>query len=156
MGADHTHSKAIATNKRGYFDFSFSDKFEVGIVLQGSEVKSLRSNAVTLRDAYARIFNNELWLVGCHIPAYKFGGQFSAIDANRNRKLLIHRKQLNRLMGKVKEKGLTLIPLKLYFKNHLVKLEVGLGKSKKVYDKRQVMKTRDLNREIQQAYKVRR
>lgn len=156
MSSDQKHFKSIATNKRGHFDFSFSDKFEVGIVLHGHEVKSLRSNGVTLRDAYARIFNNELWLVGCHIPAYKFGGQFSTVDMTRNRKLLIHRKQLNRLIGKVKEKGLTIIPLKLYFKNHLVKLEVGLGKSKKAYDKRQVIKSRDLKREIQQAYKVRR
>jgi SsrA-binding protein len=142
------HFKAISTNKRGYYDFSFTDKFEVGIVLKGHEVKSLRQNNVTLRDAYARIFNDELWLIGCHIPPYKQGGQFLESEPHRSRKLLIHKRMLKRLIGKTQEKGLTLIPLKLYFKGHLVKLEVGLGKAKKLYDKRQVSKERDLNREM--------
>ncbi len=147
------HFKSIATNKRGYYDYAFKNKFEVGIVLTGYEVKSLRHNSVTIRDAYARIFNGELWLIGCHIPIYKPGGQFEHIDSTRRRKLLIHKKELKRLIGKTQEKGLTLIPLKLYFKNHLVKLELGLGQAKKKYDKRHVIKERELKRELDRANK---
>ena len=124
--SSQSHFKAISTNKRGYYDYSFVDKFEVGIVLNGHEVKSLRQHSVTLRDAYARIFNEELWLIGCHIPPYKQGGQFSIDEPTRRRKLLIHKRQLKKLIGKTQEKGLTLIPLKLYFKNHLVKLKINL------------------------------
>ena len=153
--SDKSHFKAISTNKRGYYDFTFTDKFEVGVVLKGHEVKSLRQSNVTLRDAYARIFNDELWLIGCHIPPYKQGGQFATIEPDRRRKLLIHKKMLKRLIGKTQEKGLTLIPLKLYFKGHLIKLEVGLGNAKKLYDKRQVTKERELKRELSRANKLR-
>jgi len=148
-----TKNNAIARNKRAFYDFEISDKLEVGIVLQGHEVKSIRKNNVTLRDTYVRIINNELWLIGCHITPYAQAHLASNIAPMRDRKLLIHKKELKRWLGKVNEKGYTLLALKMYFKNNKLKLEVGLGKAKKLFDKRKNIKEREQKREMERAIK---
>lgn len=145
--------KIIADNKKAYFDFEITEKLECGIALLGAEVKSIRKGNVNLRDAYAKILNNELWMVGGNIAVYAQGGQFEAIDPIRSRKLLIHKKELKRIIGKTEEKGLTLIPLRMYFRGNLIKLEVGLARSKKSYDKRQSIKEKEIKRETQRAIK---
>lgn len=145
--------KIIADNKKAYFDFEITEKLECGIALLGAEVKSIRKGNVNLRDAYAKILNNELWMVGGNIAAYAQGGQFETIDPIRSRKLLIHKKELKRIIGKTEEKGLTLIPLRMYFRGNLIKLEVGLARSKKSYDKRQSIKEKEIKRETQRAIK---
>ena len=148
-------SRTIATNKRAYFDYFISDKLEVGIVLAGCKVKSLRQNGVNLSDAYARILNDELWLVGCHITPYSHGNRQNP-DPLRNRKLLLHRKELDKTLGKAEQKGFSILPLSMYFNDkNKVKLQIGLGKSKKQYDKRAAIKEQSLKREISQALKVR-
>ena len=143
----------ISNNKRAFHDFTILDKLEVGIVLEGHEVKSIRKNKVTLRDTYVRIINEELWLIGCHITPYAQAHLVTHITPMRDRKLLIHKQQIKRWIGKVKEKGYTLLALNMYFKNNRIKLEVGMGKSKKAFDKRKVLKEREQKREIERAVK---
>ena len=145
--------KLVADNKKGYFDFEILEKIECGMVLLGSEVKSIRQGLANIRDAYARIIKDELWMVGGHITPYKQGSQFVAIDPIRSRKLLIHAKELKRLIGKTEEKGLTIIPLRMYIKGNRIKLEIGLARSKKNYDKRKSMKEKELKRETERAVK---
>ncbi len=149
----NTHSKIIATNKRAFFDFAISEKMETGIVLEGCEVKSIRTGHITIKDAYVRVIQEELWLIGCHITPYKQASTVEAVDPARNRKLLAHKKQICRLIEKTQEKGFTLIPLKLYFSKQRVKLEIGLGKSKKLYDKRKSIKDREIKRSLERLTK---
>lgn len=153
MNKPTTKFTVVSDNKKAYYDFEIIEKVECGIVLLGCEVKSLRQGNITLRDAYAKVVNGELWMVGGHIAPYKQGGQFAAIDPIRSRKLLINKKELKRLIGKTEIKGLTIIPLRLYLKGNLYKLEVGLARSKKNYDKRQTMKEKELKRETERAVK---
>jgi SsrA-binding protein len=144
--------KIVCTNKTARRDYFITDTYEAGIVLQGTEVKSLREGRANLKDSYAQIKDGELFLVNCHISPYTYGNQFNH-DPTRPRKLLLHKKEIRRLIGKVAEKGFTLIPLKIYFKDGIAKVELGLAKGKKAYDKREDMKERDAQREVERALK---
>jgi SsrA-binding protein len=144
--------KIVCTNKTARHDYFITDTYEAGIVLQGTEVKSLREGRANLKDSYAQIKDGELFLVNCHISPYTHGNQFNH-DPTRPRKLLLHKKEIRRLIGKVAEKGFTLIPLKIYFKNGIAKVELGLAKGKKAYDKREDLKERDAQREVERALK---
>ncbi|PYN28959.1 MAG: SsrA-binding protein [Candidatus Rokuibacteriota bacterium] len=145
-GGDRT----IATNRRARHEYHILETVEAGLVLRGTEVKSLRAGGVNFKDSYATIRSGEGWLLGCHITPYSHG-----TDANhepeRDRKLLLHRRELGRLGGKIAERGLTLIPLRLYFKHGRAKVELGLGRGKKLHDKRATVRERDQRREMDQA-----
>lgn len=141
------NKKIIATNKKAYHDYFINETFEAGIELVGTEVKSLRNGRVNLKDSWCNIVKGELIVNGMHISAYEKGNRFNK-DPLRVRKLLMHKKEILKLYGTLKNKGLSLIPLKLYFKGSLVKVELGLCKGKKIYDKRNELKKRDQMREI--------
>lgn len=147
-----TDEKNIAVNRKARHEFSILQTFEAGIVLVGTEVKSLREGKANLVDSYAIIKNNEVWLLSLHISEYKQGNINNHIPT-RDRKLLLKRSEIRKLIGKTKEKGLTLIPLRLYFKNGRVKVELALAKGKKVYDKREDIKKRDFDREQERKIK---
>ncbi|MBF0195078.1 MAG: SsrA-binding protein SmpB [Magnetococcales bacterium] len=138
--------KIIADNRKARFNYEIIDKFEVGVMLLGTEVKSLRAGKLNLGDAYASVRNAELFLNNANIPAYTHGNLHNH-DPLRVRKLLAHRKEIQRLIGLTKEKGLSLIPLKAYWKSGKVKLELGIGRGKKLHDKRKTMRDRDWNRD---------
>lgn len=138
----------IYQNKRARFDYEIGDLYEAGLVLQGTEVKSLRQGRVSLQDAYADMQQGELYLLNAHIDHYDQGNRNNH-DPERPRKLLLHKQEIKRLASKIQERGLTLVPTRLYFTNGKVKVEIGLGKGKKHYDKRQDMKTRTAQREIE-------
>ena len=139
--------KLIAQNKKARHDYLIDDVFECGIVLSGTEVKSLRAGRASLVDGFAMFDDGELWLQGVHIPEY-FEGSWNNHPPRRNRKLLMHKRELNRLMGKVKEGGVTLVPLSIYFANGKVKVELALARGKKAHDKRQTLIEKQANREI--------
>jgi SsrA-binding protein len=143
----------ITVNRRAFHDYTISERFEAGLVLVGSEVKALRDNRANLKDAYARFFGEELWLVGAHISPYAPASQFGH-DPERNRKLLLHRNEIERLRGKIQERGLTLIPLRLYWSHGRAKAELGLGVGKKLHDKRASIRERMEKREIDRAMAV--
>jgi SsrA-binding protein len=143
-------TKTLASNRKAYHDYFIEDTFEAGIVLTGTEIKSVRAGQVNLRDSYATIKDGELWLMNTHIAAYR-GGSYFNHDPRRDRKLLMHRREINRLAGKVQEKGLTLIPLRIYLKNNLAKVEIGLARGKKQYDKRATLREKDSRREVERA-----
>ena len=138
--------KIIANNRKARFNYFFNEFFEAGIVLKGSEVKSLRDGKANISESYAFDIGGEIFLVNSHIPSYK-ESSYNNHDPKRNRKLLLNRKEINKLMGKVNREGLTLIPTKLYFKKGKAKVEIAVAKGKKQYDKRHVKKKRDWNRE---------
>lgn len=141
--------KIVADNRRARHDFFIEETFEAGIVLSGSEVKSLRAGRANLNDSYADASNGEIFLLNCHIAEYKGANRFNH-EPKRPRKLLLHKNQIKRLFGKVNTKGLTLIPLSMYFNNkNMVKVELGLAKGKKLHDKRDSEKQRDWDREKQ-------
>lgn len=144
--------KIISVNKKAKFDYEIQDSYEVGIVLTGTEVKSIRLGHVNLKDSYARFINEELWLINSHISEYKEGNRFNH-EVRRNRKLLLHRKELKKIHSIVKESGLTLIPIKIYFKKGKAKIELGLCKGKKDYDKRESLKQKELDKEIKRVSK---
>ncbi len=144
------HVKVVATNRKAHHDYHIEDTLEAGLVLTGSEIKSIRAGQVNLRDSYAAIRDDELWLVNTHIAPYQ-QASYSNHEPRRDRKLLLHRREINRLIGKLQEKGLTLIPLKIYLKNSRAKVELGLARGKKLYDKRQTMRERDDRRQIDRA-----
>ncbi|HYB71478.1 MAG TPA: SsrA-binding protein SmpB [Candidatus Bathyarchaeia archaeon] len=143
-----TAEKVIATNRKAFHNFSILETYEAGLVLKGTEVKSLREAQVNFKDCYATIDNNEAWLVGCHISPYHHGSDANH-DPDRKRKLLLHKREIARLLGKVAERGLTLIPLRLYFKEGRAKLELGLARGKKLHDKRDAIREREVRREMQ-------
>ena len=147
-------TKTIAQNKKAYHDYFVLDSFEAGIELCGTEVKALRNGGANLKDAWCRIQDGELFVNGMHISPYEKGNIFNR-DPYRVRKLLMHKKEIDRLFGKVKQDSLTLVPLSLYFKGSLVKVQVGLCKGKKLYDKRDAMAARDSKRDIARALKQR-
>ena len=147
--------KVIAVNRKARHDYFVLETFETGIELAGTEVKSLRAGGVNLKDSWCTIDGGELFVKGMHISPYEKGNVFNR-DPFRVRKLLMHKREIMRLLGKVKQEGLTLIPLSLYFKKNHVKLEMGLCKGKQLHDKRQDIANRDANREIQRALKIRR
>jgi len=143
--------KIIATNRQARRDYDLQDSFEAGIVLHGSEVKSLRESKVTIADAYARIDDGEAWLVGLHISPWRTSSASTGHEAERTRKLLLHRDEINRLRAHIDQERLTLVPLALYFKDGRAKLELALGKARRKGDKRQVIAERDAEREAQRA-----
>ncbi|HQO08675.1 MAG TPA: SsrA-binding protein SmpB [Clostridiales bacterium] len=142
----------LAQNKKAYHDYEILEKFECGIVLVGSEVKSVKAGKVSLKESYARFFDNELWVVGMHIAEFIEANIFNH-ETTRKRKLLLHKKELKRLAVKLQNTGLTLIPLKVYRKMHLVKVEIGLCKGKREFEKREAIKEREVKREMDRAVK---
>jgi len=147
--------KAVATNRKAYHDYFIEEKLEAGIMLQGTEVKSLRDGRVNLQDSYASVKGNEVFLHHCHISPYSHGNIMNH-EPLRTRKLLLHRKEINKLLGKTQQQGLTLIPLRIYFsKRGLAKVELGLAKGKKQHDRRETIKTREASREVERAMKER-
>jgi SsrA-binding protein len=143
-----TGEKPIATNRKAWHDYEILETHEAGLVLKGTEVKSLREGQVNFKDSYATVSSSaEAWLVGCHIAPYHHGSDANH-EADRSRKLLLHRREISRLIGKVAERGLTLVPLRLYFKNGRAKVEIGLARGKKLHDKRQALRERDARREM--------
>ncbi len=144
--------KNIAVNRKAYHDFSILETYEAGLVLKGTEVKSLREGKVSLRESFAQFENNELYLVNMHISPYAFGNIFN-VDPKRKRKLLLHQQEIDRLKGQVAEKGLTLVPLRIYFKRGYAKIELALVKGKKLYDKRRVLAEREAQREVERELK---
>jgi len=144
--------KIIVVNKKALHDYFILERIEAGLVLQGTEVKSLREGRANLKDSYARVDSGEAFLIGCHISPYACGGHFNH-DPTRNRKLLLKKQEIKRLLGKMTEKGMTLIPTRLYFKGGKVKVEIGLAKGKRQYDKREVLRRKEEQREIERAFK---
>ncbi len=146
--------KVISTNRKARHDYHIEDSFEAGIVLTGTEVKSVRNARVNLKDSYARIENGEIFLYNMHISPYEQGNRFNH-DPLRVRKLLLHKMEISRLTGKVNEKGYALIPLKIYITRGLAKIELGLARGKKFYDKRRDIAERDSKREMERAFRDR-
>ena len=134
--AMETSEKTVSTNRKAYSDFDILEKFEAGIILTGSEVKSIRDGKINLKDSYALVKQEEALLFNCHISPYNFAHQFNH-EPTRTRRLLLHKREIMRLMGKVKERGLTIVPLRVYFKGKHIKVEIGLAKGKKIWGKRE-------------------
>ncbi|MCK5504020.1 MAG: SsrA-binding protein SmpB [Thermodesulfovibrionia bacterium] len=145
--------KAVATNRKAYHDYFIQETHEAGMSLLGTEVKSLREGKANLKDSYVAIKNNEAYLFNCHISPYSHGN-IQNHDPSRTRKLLLHRKEINRLWGNISLKGLTLIPLKIYFKKGKAKVEIGLAKGKRQYEKRATIREKEAKREIQRHLKA--
>jgi len=150
MAAD----RVIATNRKAYHDYEILETYEAGIVLRGTEVKSLRESQVNFKDCYAAVDNGEAWLIGCYISPYHHGTDANH-DPERKRKLLLHRREIQRLLGKVAERGLTMIPLRLYFKGGRAKCELGLARGKKLHDKRASIREREAKREMAKEARAR-
>ena len=146
-------TKLIANNKKAYHDYFVDETFECGIELAGTEVKSLRLGQCSIKESFCNIKNGEVFIYGMHISPYEKGNIFNK-DPMRVRKLLLHRHEINKIEGSLQEKGLTLVPLKVYFKNSLVKLEIGVARGKKLYDKRQDIAKKDQRREAEREFKV--
>ena len=146
--------KVIATNRKAYHNYHIGESVEAGIALTGTEIKSVREGRVVLGDSYVRPQNGELWLVNAHIARYD-AGSYMSHEPTRSRKLLLHKKQIAELASQVAEKGFTLVPTKLYIKGSLAKVEVALAKGKKLYDKREAIARREVDREIERATKTR-
>lgn len=144
--------KIIAKNPTAYHNYTIEDTLEAGIVLSGTEIKSIRTGKVNLKDTYASIKNGEAYIYGMHISPYEHGNIFNK-DPLRDRKLLIHKKEIHKLVGLIKQKGYSLIPIELYFKGSFVKLKLGIGKGKKLYDKRQDLAKKDAQRQINMQLK---
>ena len=145
--------KLIANNKKAYHDYFIDDKWEAGIELFGTEVKSIRMGKCSIKEAFVKIDKGEVYVYGMHISPYEKGNIFNK-DPMRVRKLLLHRHEINKIEGSLQEKGLTLVPLKVYFKDSLVKLEIGVARGKKLYDKRQDIAKKDQRREAEREFKV--
>jgi SsrA-binding protein len=145
-------NKLVAKNKKARFDYELGERYEAGIVLKGTEVKSLRLGKGNLSDSYARIQDGQVWLIGCHISAYPWA-YYGNHEPERPRKLLLHKQEIRRLLGKVQEKGANLIPTSIYFKNGRAKVELALAKGKKTHDKRAAIKAREQKLEIARAMK---
>ncbi len=146
--------KVVATNRKAYHDYFIEETHEAGVALTGTEIKSVRGGSVNLRDSYAVVRDGEVWLQNVHISPYEAGNRFN-VDPYRTRKLLLHRKEINRLMGRVKEKGLTIVPLRMYLKKNRAKVELALVRGKRQFDKRDSIAKRDAEREMERAYKDR-
>ena len=146
--------KLVANNKKAYHDYFIDEKYEAGLVLHGTEVKSLRMGKCSIKEAWVRIQDGEVWVYGMHISPYEKGNIFNK-DPLRPRKLLMHKAEIGKLLGKVKEKGITLVPLQVYISNGRAKLEIGLARGKKLYDKREELAKRDMRREAEREFKIR-
>ncbi len=148
---DDTDEKIVTTNRKARHEYFILDTYEAGIVLKGTEVKSLRQGNANLTDGFALLRNGEVWLQGMHISPYE-QGSYANVDPVRDRKLLLHRSEIRKLIGRVQEKGLTLIPLKVYFKRNIAKVQLGVCKGKKQYDKRHDIAERDAERDLRRHY----
>jgi SsrA-binding protein len=147
--------KLICTNKKARRDYAIDDTYEAGMVLMGTEVKALRQGKAHLKDSYARIKDDEIFLVDTHISPYSHGNQLNH-DPDRTRKLLMHKREIRKLYGKTRERGFTLVPLRIYFKGGKAKVEIGLGKGKRLYDKREDLKKKAVEREVERSFKGKR
>ena len=154
MAKSKVDGKLIANNKKAYHDYFILDTYEAGIALHGTEVKSLLMGRCSIKEAFIRIENGEMFVYGMHVSPYEKGNIFNK-DPLRVKKLLLHKNEILKMLGKMKEKGITVVPLKVYFKGSLVKVEVGLAKGKKLYDKRADIAKKDQTREAQREFKVR-
>ena len=154
MSKDKASVKLIANNKKAYHDYFIEDKYEAGIALFGTEIKSLRTGKCSVKESYIRIENGEAYIYGMHISPYEKGNIFNR-DPLRTRKLLLHKQEIRKLNGKLTEQGYTVVPLQVYLKGSLVKVEIGLAKGKKLYDKRQDIAKKDARREAERDFKVR-
>ena len=146
--------KLVANNKKAYHDYFVDEKIEAGLVLHGTEVKSLRMGKCSIKESFIRIENGEMFVYGMHISPYEKGNIFNK-DPLRVKKLLLHKSEINKLTGKIKEKGFTIVPLKVYFKDGKAKMEIGLCRGKKLYDKRQDIAKKDMKREAEKEFKIR-
>ena len=149
--AGRAGDRTVASNRRARHDYDILDTLEAGIVLQGSEVKSLREGKAQLADAYARVSEGELWLFGVHIPPWQFATGFGAHDPDRRRKLLVHRAEIDELMGRTQQQALTLVPLSLYFRDGKAKVQLAVARGRKLHDKRQAILSREAEREASRA-----
>lgn len=149
-----TSTKLIVNNKKAYHDYFILDTYEAGIALHGTEVKSLRMGKCSVKESFIRVENGEVFIYGMHISPYEKGNIFNK-DPLRPRKLLLHKAEINKMLGKTKEKGMAIVPLKVYFKGSLVKVEIGLARGKKLYDKRNDIAKKDQQREAQRDFKIR-
>lgn len=154
--AQEAPAQAVSVNRKAFHDFFIEEEYEAGIVLSGSEIKSVRGGRVNLRGAYARVENDEAWLLDAHISPYEQSGTYYNHEPTRPRKLLLHRREISRLIGKLEAKGLTLVPLDIHFKGRRAKVRLGVARGKKLFDKREVTAERDANRQIERVLKERR
>lgn len=139
--------KVIATNRKANFEYEILNRYEAGFVITGTEVKSIRDGKINIQESYGRIINDEVWIINSHINEYKYGN-INNHEPLRNRKLLLNKREIRKIKQQLQEKGLTLVPLKIYFKGSLVKVEIGIAKGKKLYDKRESIKKRDIERNL--------
>lgn len=153
MGSQKEPRKLVANNKKAYHDYFIDETYEAGIVLHGTEVKSMRLGKCSVKEGFVRIENGEVYIYGMHISPYEKGNIFNK-DPLRVRKLLMHRAEINKLSGKVAEKGYTLVPLEVYFKDGRAKVEIGLARGKKLYDKRETIAKKDARRELEREFKT--
>lgn len=154
MAKGKDSQKLIANNKKAYHDFFIDETYECGIALHGTEVKSMRMGKCSIKEAFIRIEDGEVFVYGMHVSPYEKGNIFNK-DPLRVKKLLLHKYEINKLLGKIKEKGYTLVPLQVYFKDGKVKVEIGLARGKKLYDKREAIAKKDQRREAEKEFKVR-
>lgn len=154
MAKGKESQKLIANNKKAYHDFFIDETYECGIALHGTEVKSMRMGKCSIKEAFVRIEDGEVFVYGMHVSPYEKGNNFNK-DPLRVKKLLLHKYEINKLLGKIKEKGYTLVPLQVYFKDGKVKVEIGLARGKKLYDKREAIAKKDQRREAEKEFKVR-
>jgi SsrA-binding protein len=147
--------RPVAQNKRARYDYDVIETFEAGLVLHGSEVKSIRDGKVQLRDAYARVSDGELWLHGVHVAPYEYTNGFGAVDADRSRKLLMHRREIRELEARSTQESLTIVPLSIYFKQGRAKVDLALARGRRTYDKRHVIAARDADMEARRAARSR-
>ncbi len=152
--AKQQEEKVLSMNRQAGHNYHLEDRYEAGLVLTGTEVKSAREGRVNLRDSYANVKDNEVWLYNCHINPYTHGNIYNH-DPLRTRKLLLHKEEIRRLIGKVRERGYTLVPTRMYLKNGRIKLEVALAKGKREYDKRETERRREADKEARQAVRAR-
>jgi SsrA-binding protein len=145
--------RSVSQNRRARHDYDVLETFECGIALRGAEVKSLRAGLMTLSDAYARVDRGEVWLLGAHVAPYEYANGFGRVDPDRPRKLLLHRRQIDELAGRVAQQSLTLVPLSVYFKDGIAKVEVAVARGRKTYDKRHALAARDASREMARVVK---
>src|SRR5262245_17427997 len=153
MSSQGDGDRTVASNRRARHEYEILETVEAGLVLRGTEVKALRTGLVNFKDAYATVRNDEVWFLGCHISPYSHGTDANH-DPERDRKLLLHQREIKRLTGKIAERGLTLVPLRLYFKGGRAKLEVGLARGKKLHDKRSALREREVRREMDRAVRA--
>lgn len=151
MTTEDSTERTVVTNRKALHDYFILERFETGIVLKGTEVKSLRQGSANLQDGYAMVRNGEVWLIGLHISPFE-KGNINNHDPKRERKLLMHRKEIRKLIGKTSDKGTTLVPLRVYFKNNIVKLELGLARGKQLHDKREAIAKREMERQLRRDY----